>query len=121
MEHKMTSNKAILAGLTLLGLAGSLSISQAATNEECTAMWTQADTNRDGQLSGGEADRYSAWLRIANKTVPEDGVITQTMFMEECTGDVFLSAAAEEGAPFKGANSFTENQARDRIIAAGFT
>ena len=30
-------------------------------------------------------------------------------------------ASAEAGAPLKGANSFTENQAKDRIIAAGFT
>ena len=51
---------------------------------------------------------------------PEDGVITQAAFLENCKSDVFVTAAVEEGAPFKGANSFTENQAKDRIIAAGF-
>ena len=113
--------KALLSGFvvmaaTLFTVAPSL----AATDADCTAMWVQADANGDGTLSGGEADRYSAWMRVANKSVPEDGVITQAAFLENCKSDVFVTASVEEGAPFKGANSFTENQAKDRIIAAGF-
>ena len=41
--------------------------------------------------------------------------------MKACENDVFMAKAPEPGAPLKGANSFTENQAKDRAIAAGFT
>lgn len=93
----------------------------AATEADCTTMWKQADANGDGSLTGSEADRYAAWMRIANKDLAADGVITQAIFLENCKADVFSTVATEEGAPLKGANSFTENQAQDRIVAAGFT
>ena len=35
--------------------------------------------------------------------------------------DVFMAKAPEAGAPLKGANSFTEAQAKDRALAAGLT
>ena len=41
--------------------------------------------------------------------------------MTHCMADVYAVAKTDEGAPLAGANSFTENQAKDRIIAAGFT
>jgi hypothetical protein len=93
----------------------------AMTDEECTAMWKQADTNSDGMLSGAEAERYAASLRVANKSVPGDGTINEATFLENCKTDVFTTAAVDEGAPLEGANSFTENQAKDRVIAAGFS
>ena len=49
----------------------------AMTDAECTTMWTQADTNGDGVLNDAEAGRYMAMMRIANKTMSADGVITQ--------------------------------------------
>jgi hypothetical protein len=93
----------------------------ALTDEECTAMWKQADTNADGALSGAEADRYAASMRVANKSVAGAGTINEAIFLENCKADVFTTAAVDEGAPLEGANSFTENQARDRVIAAGFS
>ena len=74
-------------------------------------MWKQADTNADGALSGAEADRYAASMRIANKTIAGD-TIDETVFLENCKTDVFTTAAVDEGAPLEGANSFTEDQAR---------
>ena len=115
MRTALLSGSVLLAA-TLFGVAPSL----AATDADCTSMWVQADANGDGTLTGAEADRYTAWMRVANKSVPKDGVLTQTAFLENCRSDVFVTAAVEEGAPFKGANSFTENQAKDRVVAAGF-
>ena len=83
-------------------------------------MWKQADTNADGALSGAEADRYAASMRVASKTVDGD-TINEAIFLENCKADVFATAAVDEGAPLEGANSFTEDQARDRVIAAGFS
>ena len=41
--------------------------------------------------------------------------------MQACESDVFMAKSPEAGAPIKGANSFTEAQAKDRAMAAGLT
>ena len=93
----------------------------AATEAECTIMWKQADLNADNVLSAIESERYSAMLRLAEKTIPADGIITEPMYTENCLANVFATALVDEGAPLEGANSFTEDQAKDRLIAAGMT
>ena len=40
----------------------------AATEAECQAMWTKADVNKDGVLTDAEAARYSAAMRVHDKT-----------------------------------------------------
>ena len=93
----------------------------AMTDAECAALWTQADANGDGALSDAEAGRYMAMMRIANKTMSADGVITQAIFIENCKADIFKAAAVDVGAPLQGANSFTETQAKDRVVASGMS
>ncbi len=92
----------------------------ALTDAECNSMWSQADANNDGSLSGGEAIRYAAWMRINGQSVPADSTIAKAAFLENCKADVFTSAAVDAGAPLEGANSFTEGQAQDRALAAGY-
>ena len=96
-----------------------LNMASAMTDAECTAAWTNADVNKDGVLSEAEGRRYYAALRVAQKPVA-DGKLTQADFLTHCKADVFKTATAEAGAPLAGANSFTEVQAQDRAIAAGF-
>jgi len=94
----------------------------AASEADCASQWTQADTNHDGVIAGAEADRYLAYMRIRSQvTPPEDGRITQDRFMRACQSDTFIAKLPEPGAPLKGANSFTQVQARDRAVAAGLT
>lgn len=93
----------------------------AASETECAAQWKSADGNNDGVLVGPEADRYLAYYRVRAHVTPVDGRITQQEFMKSCQSDIFMAKAPEPGAPLKGANSFTEGQAKDRIVAAGFT
>lgn len=94
----------------------------AATETDCTAMWKQADINADGSLSVDESVRFSAMMRIAEKTMPTDGIITEAMFTENCLDSVFDTAEVDAaGVPLEGANSFTEGQAQDRLLAAGMT
>jgi len=93
----------------------------AMTDAECTAMWKQADANNDGLLTGAEAERYVAWMRLANESLTGDGAINEAIFLENCKADVFTTATVDEGAPLKGANSFTEGQAKDRVLAAGLS
>ena len=93
----------------------------AASETDCAAQWKSADGNNDGMLAGPEADRYLAYYRVRAQVTPVDGRITQQEFMKSCQSDVFMAKAPEPGAPLKGANSFTEGQAKDRAVAAGFT
>jgi hypothetical protein len=58
-------------------------------------------------------------MRVDNRTVATEGRITQSEFMDACKADVYSARKPDEGAPLKGANSFTEGQAKDRAIAHG--
>ncbi len=93
--------------------------SYAATDAECQAMWTKADVNKDGTLSDTEAMRYAAAMRVREAKMTADGKIDQATFMDACKADVYAAHKADEGAPLKGANSFTEGQAKDRAVANG--
>jgi hypothetical protein len=72
-------------------------------------------------LTDAEASRYVAAMRVHNRTVPPDNRITGAAFKQACLVDDFKTAKADPNAPLKGANSFTEGQAKDRAAAAGFT
>ena len=52
-------------------------------------------------------------MRVGNRTMATEGRITQSEFMDACKADVYSMRKPDEGAPLKGANSFTEGQARD--------
>jgi len=106
---------ALAAALTVVASAPGF----AATDAECQDMWKKADANGDGNVSGGEAIRYMSFMRVAGMTVATEGTITQTEFMNACKADAYKPKQADAGAPLKGSNSFTEAQAKDRIIAQG--
>lgn len=93
----------------------------AASDAECQTMWTKADVNKDGVLTDAEAMRYSAAMRVHEKKMGADGKLDQASFMEACKSDVYMTRPTDPGAPLKGANSFTEGQAKDRAVANGMT
>jgi hypothetical protein len=91
----------------------------AATDAECQDIWKKADANSDGNVTGGESIRYMSFMRVAGMTVVTEGTITQAEFVNACKADAYKARQADAGAPLKGSNSFTEDQAKDRIIAQG--
>ncbi|WP_395714199.1 hypothetical protein [Reyranella sp.] len=105
-----------IAALAAVGFAAP---AWAASDAECQDMWKKADANADGVLSDAESARYVALMRIGNKVYATEGKITQAEFMDACKADVYAPRKAEAGAPLKGANSFTEGQAKDRAVAQG--
>jgi hypothetical protein len=105
-----------LAALLLTAATPVFAMSEA----DCTKAYDQADTNKDGMLTETEAGRYYAAMRVANKPV-DDGKMTKDVFLTNCKADLFAEAKMDQGAPYAGANSFTENQAKDRVVANGFT
>jgi hypothetical protein len=93
----------------------------AATDAECRDMWSKADVNKDGVLTDAESMRYAAAMRVADKKLGADGKLDQASFMEACKSDVYTLRKNDDGAPLKGANSFTEGQAKDRALSRGMT
>lgn len=89
------------------------------TDAECAAAWTKADANADGTVTEAEGGRYFAALRIADKA-STDGKLSKTAFLDHCKVGVFNLTKTDAGAPLSGANSFTETQAKDRLLAAGY-
>lgn len=92
----------------------------AMTDAECTAAWTKADANKDGMVTEAEAGRYFAAMRVAEKPIA-DGRLSMMAFQEHCKAGHFNMTRMVVGAPLPGSNSFTENQAKDRILAAGMS
>ena len=93
----------------------------AMSETECSDLWKKADANSDGVLSDAETGRYLAGMRMHQVRILDDGRIDQQVFMDNCKRDVFKTATNDADAPLKGANSFTEGQARDRALARGYT
>jgi len=118
-NHKGEKMRNLLAAVAVAAACAALP-AYAATDAECQAEWTKADVNKDGTLTEAESMRYAAALRVHDKTMAE-GKLDQASFMKYCQEDVFAVRKAEAGAPLKGANSFTEGQAKDRAMAHGFT
>jgi hypothetical protein len=93
----------------------------AATEAECAAQWDGIKKANADVLTDSEGQRYSAAMRVRDYKLPADGKLTRTVFMDACKADVYMTQAPDSGAPLKGANSFTEGQAKDRAMARGYT
>ena len=93
----MKSVLAVAIGLVLFATP-----SFAMSESECTALWTKADTNGDGVVSGAEADSYSAMMRIGNKEAPADASYSKSLFLENCKLDIFKISSTDAGAPLAG-------------------
>lgn len=109
----------LLAGAALALLSSAPAF--ALTDAECTTMWKSADANGDGKVNATESGRFAASMRVAGKEMPADNMMTDTIFLDNCKAGVFTTAAVDDGAPLEGANSFTENQAKDRAMSSGLT
>jgi len=115
-----------IAVATLATLACLASPAWSMSEAECQDLFKKADANSDGVLTDREANRYLAAMRVGDVSEPADKRITAASFMENCRKDIFKVAISDPAvtdpkAPLKGANSFTEGQARDRALARGFT
>lgn len=109
--------KMALAALLATAFA---SPSLALTDAQCEAEWVKLDADKDGKITEAEGARYHAALRVGNVT-PADGTLAQAAFVNHCKAGLFNVRAIDDGAPLKGANSFTETQAKDRAVAHGLT
>lgn len=106
--------------LTSLAVAGALACGPAfaLTDAECQANWTKLDAGGAGYVTAEQAASIYAGARVAGQA-PGDR-ITKQQYLDWCKAGHFNLRATDAGAPLKGANSFTEKQAQDRAVAAGF-
>ena len=87
---------------------------------DCDADFATLDADGNGYLSEAEAQRAYARSRVDGMSVPEQG-ISKEEYAALCAAPAWAENTPEEGAPFEGANSFTEEQARDRAVAWNVT
>jgi len=99
-------------------IIGAASASSAMTPAECETRYTAADTAKQGYLTEKEAPAYFAMYRVTNKVI-SDGKLMKDIFLKDCSAGIYDAAANDKDAPLSGANSFTEGQAKDRILAHG--
>ncbi len=83
---------------------------------DCGAEFATLDVDGNGFLSETEAQRAYARSRVDGVTLTEQG-ISKEEYATLCAAPAWAEHTPEEGAPFEGANSFTEEQARDRAVA----
>lgn len=113
--------KLLTAAFALLTIPAVALPAGAATEADCSAMFNTADSNKDGVLTATESKAVFDAYHTANK-VPADGKLKRETYMADCkNGMMHVNAQPEAGAPFEGANSFTEAQAMDRLIGSGLT
>lgn len=87
---------------------------------DCVADFKTLDADGNGTLSATEAPREMARAAIEGVVPGADG-LTQEQFTQICNSPTWAAMVPEEGAPFEGANSFTEEQARERAMAWNVT
>lgn len=97
---------------------GISSANAAMTAEDCQTRYTSLDTSNHGYVLENEAPAYFAFYRVGNKQVA-DGKLAKDVFLKDCTSGYYEMAKLDDGAPLSGANSFTETQAKDRILSHG--
>ncbi len=92
----------------------------AATDAECDTMWKSANKSGGATLTDAEAARYAAAMRVREYKWQDGAKIDRATFVAACKADIYAPRKTDNGAPLKGANSFTEGQAKDRAMAHGF-
>jgi hypothetical protein len=89
------------------------------SKEHCAAAWASADADGDGFLTRHEAAHYLAMVGAGDKSIA-DGRLSQSDFMRYCQAGLFDRLNQIPAAPLKGANSFTEAEARERILGRSY-
>lgn len=109
-----------LISIAILGVVAMPVAGIAMTEPECEAAWQAADKDGNGYITEAESARYYAAVRVGNKTIA-DGKLAKADFLNHCKVGLFDVRKVDAGAPLKGANSFTESQAKDRAMAHGLS
>ena len=128
-------NRQVMIAASLLACAISTP-SYAMSEDECVTAWKVADVDGNGTVTKAEAAAWYAALATSGKTV-EDGKLDKPMFIENCKSGLLtvaktadakstdaanakpVAAAGTETPPLKGANSFTEQQAKVLVMKKG--
>lgn len=87
---------------------------------DCAAEFAALDTDGNGYVSAAESPSYAARAAVDGMTAGAEG-LSQDDHLAICGSDSWSNATPQAGAPFEGANSFTEDQARERAVAWNVT
>lgn len=113
--------KALTLAMTLAAITSvSTASAQTAPVVDCAADFTKYDTNGDGWLTEAEAPSAYARARIDGTTIATEGLNADT-YAAICGADQWKAQTIDDGAPLEGANSFTEEQAKDRAVSWSYS
>lgn len=96
------------------------STTMAGTAPDCEDEFTTLDADANGYLSEAESPRDHARASVDGVAAGSDG-LDRDQFLQLCNAPAWAQDTPEAGAPFEGANSFTEEQAQERAIAWNVT
>lgn len=88
---------------------------QALSERDCSTLWTTADADSDGVVSGAEATRYLAAIRLDGRVAPHDGRIGRPSFMSQCRLNVYASQRLDAQG------GLTRSQAGHLAAMAGYS
>ncbi len=91
-----------------------------AAGAACDSAFRELDTDGNGFLSEAEAPRDTARGMVDGIPRSAEG-LSRDHYLQICTSSTWAEETPEAGAPFEGANSFTEEQARDLAVAWNIT
>ena len=115
------SRKFIVAVATTTVMSLTFSWAHAMTEADCQTRYTSVDKSNHGYVLETEAPSYFAFYRLDNKQLT-GGKLPKDTFLKDCVTGYYDVTATDKDAPLPGANSFTEEQAKDRIVAhCGYT
>lgn len=114
----MSRKFALTMATASLFIFAATSAKAAMTAADCQTQYSSIDTAKHGYVLETEAPRYFAFYRMGNKNLA-DGKLAQDMFLKDCAAGFYDVSQVDKDAPLAGANSFTENQAKDRVLAHG--
>jgi hypothetical protein len=95
-----------------------VSSAHAMSDSDCQTRYSSVDKSNHGYVLETEAPSYFAFYRLDNKQLT-DGKLSKDTFLKDCVARYYDLTATDKDAPLSGANSFTEEQAKDRIVAHG--
>ena len=119
----MSISKTAMLATLFAGAFATTSLAQDSTTPavvDCEAQFTALDTDANGYLSETEAPREFARTRVNEGTPDAEGIGKDAM-LAQCGDAQWAQYQPDEGAPLEGANSFTEEQARDRAMSWNVT
>ncbi|NJM29906.1 MAG: hypothetical protein HC855_07195 [Rhizobiales bacterium] len=80
--------KLLIVALGFVGISAAPGFA-AMTAEQCTALFTNSDTNADGSLGGEEGVKFEEAVKKTDVEIKDAGIVNKDEFMKSCEAGTF--------------------------------